>query len=54
MNQALEVTSVLNSITEYLKGCSLKMVLAALPFCVLCTVQPFFFCGRITKIDDIY
>lgn len=32
MNQSLEVTAVLNSITEYLKGWSLKMVLAALPF----------------------
>ena len=30
--QAPEVTAVLNSITEYLKGWSLKMVLAALPF----------------------
>lgn len=32
MNQSPEVTAVLNSITEYLKGWSLKMVLAALPF----------------------
>lgn len=32
MNQAPEVIAVLNSITEYLKGWSLKMVLAALPF----------------------
>ena len=32
MNRAPEVTAVLNSITEYLKGWSLKMVLAALPF----------------------
>lgn len=30
--QAPEVTVVLNSITEYLKGLSLKFVLAALPF----------------------
>lgn len=30
--QAPEVTAVLNSITEYLKGWSLKLVLAALPF----------------------
>mgnify|MGYP006969022696 FL=1 len=30
--QAPEVTAVLNSITEYLKGFSLKVVLAALPF----------------------
>ena len=36
MNQSPEVTAVLNSITEYLKGCSLKMVLVALPFlCIL-------------------
>jgi hypothetical protein len=32
MNQAPEVTAVLNSITEYLKGWSLKMVLASFPF----------------------
>ena len=32
MNQAPEVTAVLNSITEYLKGFSLNLVLAALPF----------------------
>lgn len=30
--QAPEVTAVLNTITEYLKGLSLKIVLAALPF----------------------
>jgi hypothetical protein len=30
--QAPEVTAVLNSITDYLKGLSLKMVFAALPF----------------------
>lgn len=32
MNQSPEVTAVLNSITEYLNGLSLKMVLASLPF----------------------
>lgn len=32
MNQSPEVTAVLNSITEYLKGWSLKMVLVSLPF----------------------
>lgn len=30
--QAPEVTAVLNSITEYLKGFSLKVVLTSLPF----------------------
>lgn len=36
MNQAPEVTAVLNSIIEYLKGWSLKMVLAVFPFlCIL-------------------
>lgn len=30
--QAPEVTAVLSAITDYVKGWSLKMVLAALPF----------------------
>lgn len=40
--QAPEVTAVLNSITEYLKGFSLKVVLASLPFLVILYGSAFF------------
>lgn len=46
------MTAVLNSIAEYLKGWSLKIVLAALPFLCILYGSAFFFCGRITKSSD--
>lgn len=52
--EASEVTAVLNSITQYLKGFSLKMVLASLPFLGVLYGSAFFILWTITKINDTY
>lgn len=52
MNQAPEVTAVLNSITEYLKGWSLKMVLVSLPFLGVLYGSVFFIWWKIIKSSD--